>query len=267
MPNVAIVFFGMARSTRLTIDSIRAHVYAPNDRPELRLTRFASLNIVDKINNIRSNEFNIDLPKGDQFLLECDSYLNFVQDDENINDLLESARTRRDVYQNDWQSVRNLLHQLMSLKRAWRYIKLFHGDTFDYFVFLRPDLMYLDPINLAEIIGGFSAPNSIAVPAWQSHDGLNDRFAVADAVAARHYANRIDRVAAMCRQRALHAESLLRFVLATARCNVLPLAARARRVRADGRLYPEVFTPQPIILARPRAAAATVPPPAASDPP
>lgn len=241
MPNVAIVFFGMARSTGWTIDSIRRHVYLPNDRPGLSITRFASLNIVDRVTNRRSGERDIELVKSDQFLLDCDTYLTVAQQDAHIGELLERARRRRDVYRDDWQSIRNLLHQLLSLKRAWQHIRMFHAQAFDHFVFLRPDLLYLDPIDVTEVIAGFTQPNSIAIPPWQSYDGLNDRFAIADAQAARHYATRIDRVILMCRQRALHSESLLRFVMTAARCNVVPLAVRARRVRADGRMHPESF--------------------------
>ncbi|CAH0287771.1 hypothetical protein [Roseomonas sp. CECT 9278] len=266
MPNVAIVFFGMARSTRWTIDSIRRRVYLPNDRPGLSITRFASLNIVDRIDNRRSGENGVELPKCDQFLLDCDAYLNVSQRDDDIADLLERARQRRDVYKDDWRSIRNLLHQLLSLKRAWQHIRMLHGTSFDHFVFLRPDLQYLDPIDITEAISRFTQPNSIAIPAWQSYEGLNDRFAIADAVAARAYANRIDRVVALCRQRALHSETLLRFVMTAAQCHVLPLAARARRVRADGRMHPETFAPPGSDPGAPDAAAPVAQPDAADLP-
>jgi hypothetical protein len=242
MPDVAIIFFGLARSTRFTIDSIRANVLDPNDRPGLETVRVCSLNMIDRIHNPRSKEVNARLDPADQFLLDCDSYLICRQSEDDIAAHLALAQRQADFFHDGWASTRNLLFQLLSLKRAWALAQSVLPRRFDYYMFARPDLKYLDPVDFGDIISRLPRRNSIAVPAWQPFGGLNDRFAFADAEAAAHYANRLDCVEGYCRQRPLHSERLLLHAMRQGGCCVVPLGLRAQRIRADGRHRGEDFS-------------------------
>ena len=107
----------------------------------------------------------------------------------------------------------------------------------DCVVFLRPDLLYLDRIDVPQIIGSMAREGAdLAVPAWQGWGGLNDRFAVATARGARIYATRIVWLAAAAAAaNGVHAETLLEFATIIEQVHVAKLQARAVRIRANGR--------------------------------
>ena len=242
---IAVIFFGLGRALQATVGSIQRNVFDKLTDANLEFYTIASLNMPKTINNRRSGESNIELDAAEAFRLGADFYALCKQDDSAINAYLDYAQRRRDVFDDNWASVRNLLHQLMSLHRAWSVSENVPGAPFDYYLFLRPDLIYLDAFNIAEWIECFCAnsdqPN-IAVPPWHSHlRGFNDRFAFADAAAARAYAQRIQCVQDYCQQSPLHSESFLAFALRQAGCKVWGLPVRAQRARADGRVVREDF--------------------------
>jgi hypothetical protein len=238
---VAVIYFGLARSVLLTTDSIRAQVIRPNTAAGVTLRSLASLDLVTQIYNPRAGEIDCILDPAEAFLLEADAYAMVRHDDATISDALAAAQRQLDPYANGWISVRNLLHQLASLRRAWMLLEPLLGKGFDYALFLRPDLLYLDTIDLTALAAGFEASNSICVPAWHGWGGLNDRFAFADMAAARHYACRFDKVVEYCANWPLHAERFLAHTLAGGECRVGILPARARRVRAHGEIVMEAF--------------------------
>lgn len=131
-----------------------------------------------------------------------------------------------DGWQNDFRSLRNLVHQLHSLHRVT-------PDDADVVVFARPDLIYHD--DLAPVIHkALSDPRPrVYVPQWQSFGGLNDRFAIAVGSAAQTYGRRIEAVHDFCAAHGpLHAERLLAFVLRNT--EVIRIPHRASRVRPNG---------------------------------
>jgi hypothetical protein len=252
---VAVIFFGLARGIPLTLDSIQRHVFACNRAAGLSLYAIASLNLIDTITNPRNGEFAVPLTPTDAFLLDAQAYRLVRQDDAAIAPALAAAQTQPDTFGNDWISVRNHLHQLASLQRAWQLAAALGG--FDYYLFLRPDLIYRDELRLPDLIARFDGDGCLALPAWHSFGGLNDRFAFAGATAARAYAGRLDLVERYCTRAALHPESLLAHALAEAGCKVCALPVHAQRVRAHGAIKEEDFeesvaalplTPQRLLL-------------------
>lgn len=237
--NIAIIFFGAARRIDLTIDSIKRNIYACNEG--LSLYTIGSFTTVERINNPTNGENNVALDPHDAFRLQADAYVMVREDERLIASALAAAQRRKDVYDNNWVSIRHVLHQLASLRRAWRLCTEALGIDFDYFLFLRPDLIFLDEIRIADIVAGFQGENNIALPAWASWNGLNDRFALADKTAAQFYANRLDAVEAHTRTNNLHPETLLAHTLHAGASKLCLLPARARRVRANATTAYEDF--------------------------
>lgn len=238
---IAVVFFGVARGVPVTIESIKRNIYACNPGEKFSFHTIASLNLIESIHNPRTGEAGARLNAADAFLLDADTYALVRQNDTAIETAFTAARLQRDVYQNGWISVRNALHQLASLRRAWALsMDFLHGEV-DYFLFVRPDLMYLNEINLSEVIPRLRGRGNIALPAWHSYGGFNDRFALADVTAARHYAERLILVPEYCATKAFHPESFLTYALEKGRCGVCELPVRASRVRANGVINREDF--------------------------
>lgn len=227
---------------RRTIGSIRKNIYACNQDSGLTLYTVASLNLVEKVDNPRTSDHGVAISPEQPYLLQADAYALVRQVDENIAVPLKAAQAQDDHYRNAWASVRNALHQLLSLRRAWEMCGDVLHTGFDAYLFVRPDLQYLEQIRLAEILATFSGKGDIALPRWHCYWGFNDRFALADAVAARHYANRLALVEEYCARAQFHPENLLSYALAKGNCRVRELPVRARRVRANGRPRDENFS-------------------------
>lgn len=145
----------------------------------------------------------------------------------------------------------NLLSQLYSLKQVWRLAHL-TPDDYDVFLFLRPDLEYLDrlrPEQLFEQI--LTGKADLVTPSWQQWGGLNDRFAFCSRKGAEAFANRIDMVERFCaEEEMLHAETLLSRLVQWSDLRLRYTNLRAMRVRADGSTYRERFDLNPMTVAR-----------------
>ena len=239
---VAVVFFGLARALRHTLGSIEQRIYAANRADGVEFGSFAALNIVQRLNNPRTGELDVALDPADAYLLKADRYALVPQEEASISAPLAAAQSRADAYDDGWSSTRNLLQQLSSLQRAWTLCSSEVLGRFDFFLFVRPDLEYLDDFRLSKLAAVFHGEGNIALPGWQRHGGFNDRFAFADRSAARCYAERLALVPAYCERESLHAERLLAYALAQGACHVCALPVRARRIRAHGDVVQETFS-------------------------
>jgi hypothetical protein len=238
---IAVVLFGLSRLPSLTIESIRANIFACNSGSEYRLYTIASLNVPDTISNPRSGELDIHFDMKNLDILGADFYGVRRQNDADILDVLKHARKQPDQFGDSGISMYNLLHQLLSLQRAWDLANNVLGGGFKYFLFVRPDTIIGDKVPIEDYIEAFEGPGNIALPPWQSHRGFNDRIAFADAMAAEHYARRIALVPEYCKNHPLHSESLLSYALRRGGCRVWSLPVRVRRVRANGVVVEEDF--------------------------
>jgi hypothetical protein len=247
---VAIIYFGMSRAARHTRSSINLHILQPLQNAGVKVASIASLNISDSIHSSRSGAFHVAVENGDDFTIEARHYVLVRQDDESIAAEMNCARTQTDPFENDYVSVKNLLHQLASLKRGWRALHAFEPGKFDYYYFIRPDLRYEDRIDLEDLKHRLVSPESILLPSWHGWGGLNDRFAVARPEAAEHYALRIDLVAEFCRSNPLHSETFLAWALAKRGCSIAELPARASRIRGNGAMVREDFSATRVALPR-----------------
>ncbi|MGC9271992.1 hypothetical protein, partial [Acidiphilium sp.] len=106
----------------------------------------------------------------------------------------------------------------------------------DIILFMRPDLMYLDPVNAAhDIFPLLRNQVDIVVPAWQSWGGTNDRFAFCTAAAAEIYATRFDGIIEAClAMNGIHSESYLHAIITESGLRIGFTNLRAARVRANG---------------------------------
>lgn len=187
---------------------------------------------------VNDNQIYSDLPTEADALITCRDFGG------QIEKKLTCAQKFSDIFDNNWYSTRALLNQLQTIETAWRLYPLFCGDEFDFFVFARPDLLYLDQFPFADLAPALLGDaNVVALPVWHSYGGFNDRFAVASRLGAQAYATRGSILEESCRIRGgLHSESLLRHALTRSNTKVLGLPVRASRVRLTGRVEDEDFS-------------------------
>ena len=152
----------------------------------------------------------------------------------------EQAIQHRDVFNDGYISVRNLYHQLSSLHKVTGMMNEFDPD---YVVFLRPDLLYHDP--MLEVVKSFIEDRkyNILTPSWHRWSGENDRLAIADRIGAKVYGERVKYAGQFIEKfKYIHSEQLLKFVIDQSRVSHGHFDTRASRVRLGGVVKPEDFS-------------------------
>lgn len=239
---IAICFFGIIRNLPAVLPSIETNVIAPANRHG-EVFRIAHLFRQSKVVNAHSRE-DSDINLNDAYQLGCES-LTWDEPDSFIDpEFWNRLKAGGDAWNDDFRSLRNLIHQLYSLKKVTAQAMEEGCQTL---IFVRPDLRYLDSLDrpLSRILSADEP--TVLLPNWSGwKDSFNDRFAIARGEQAiRSYGNRLDRAEDYIRDtgQPLHAESLLRYVLLRYAVRVRKIPTRALRVRADGSIEPEWFAP------------------------
>jgi hypothetical protein len=200
--------------------------------------RAGHFNLPDTITNPRSGEFSVVPDRSECTLLELDLCWIEPQQTSTTAGEFAAGSTLPDAFGDQYRSLRNLCHQLHSLRRLWSLLQLLGVEESDVVLLLRADLLYLDVLDpafdLAPLLDGSA---DMIVPSWQSWGGLNDRFAFCSGRGARAYATRIDLFSDACMSLGcMHAERFLRFVVRRHDLRVGLTDLRAVRLRANGRI-------------------------------
>ena len=235
-PKIAICFFGITRSLTYTIDSINEQVIKPAKHIG-NVEIFAHFFKQANIDNPRSGE-KMSLPTNEHSLLKPD-FLQLEEPDFCLEKYdFENLKLFGDFWKDDFYSLRNLIHQLHSLKNVTNIALKSNADIY---IFVRPDLKYHNSFN--RLLKRASHLQSFTfIPNWQHWEGgYNDRFAICDQKTAQKYGNRIDRAGQFCQtfDRPLHSENLLKYSLLTEKIYFTNL--KASRIRADGTQKKEKF--------------------------
>lgn len=233
---IAICFFGITRSLSFTIESVVENVIDPaKETGEVKV--FAHFFKQRKIENSRTGESAL-LNPNEHHLLNADE-VELEQPDKFLASSNFGAVSKfGDGFGDQFQSLRNLFHQLYSLQKVTLNALEWNPDIV---VFVRPDLQYHDSMfNIYKRASRLS--DGVFVPNWQHWDGLNDRFSVAVGTKAiRAYGLRFEQVLSYCEHMnaPLHSEKLLKYVLRNERIRTMGI--RASRVRANLTLAEEPF--------------------------
>ena len=238
---VAICFYGICRSLQYTMPSITRHILNILKKRNIDYRIFCHTYNISNINNSRSGEADV---------YQIDSQEVF---DQEFSDKFLEIKKYGDAWNTNFENTLNLIRQLNSLKIV---TKLWQDDDNEYnaCLYLRPDLEYLDPININIIEQLIS--KTIYTPSWHQYP-LNDRFAYGTPEAMAVYGNRMDDMLEFCTEpidnilpacmkyipqklwhnkqtRPLHSESLLLYTLNKNNVRRMLMPQRAVRVRANG---------------------------------
>ena len=172
-----ICFFGViGRSIDYTIDSINENIFNVLKANNIEYDVFIHNMIVDKMYNPRTGEINSIINNENYKLLNPTEYIEDKQEDfdKNYNNW-ESIFKYGDEYNNDFNTVRNAIRQLYSLKRVtslWE-----NKEKYDLYLYLRPDLFYLSKLNVKMILKCIRKKyieGSILTPGWERCKGSAD---------------------------------------------------------------------------------------------
>ena len=235
---VGVIFFGLPRATGVTLPSIQRYIF--DALKEYSVFVESCLTIQDSVNNPRSNELCA-LDQSNYDFFKTKPHQLFLP-----NELLDANLHHRllllgDAWQDNGQSLKNLLMQLHSLKLA--YLKIKQNEC-DVYLFVRPDLLIHEYIPIKEFIEQYAHKKAAMVPSWQWFGGLNDRFAVVSAKAADAYGLRYDQMLSYClaNKKPLHGESFIADCLKNNQTIIKTCRTKMSRVRASGEIKSEQFS-------------------------
>lgn len=240
---VAVCFWGLCRSTHLTITSLERHVFSVLQAAEIQFDVYIhTYSITRPYTNPRSGEYEIQLRNSSWKYLQPKMAL--VENQDEVDNQIEFTkyRSRGNPWADEasqkeapWHTLDNHLRALWSLKQVtglWSN----SNESYDWIVYLRPDVRFVTPFDIRwfDRIGS----KGVGCPDFQQIAGCNDRFAVCQPSIAEVYGNRFDKALDYSRQKPLHAETFLADTIATAGAIFIPLAIRFVRIRADGQTCP-----------------------------
>lgn len=236
---IAVVFYGITRSLRFTLPSIEAQVIGPVRRVAGEAALFGHFFNQSHIDNPRTGETGA-LDPEEYRLLNLDAVEREAPDVCLALYPMDRIMAPGDRWKDGFRTLRNLVHQLHSLRRATLMAEAWGADLV---VFARPDLVYLTDLEpVLRALSREEGPLSVH-PDWSQFQGVNDRMALAFGDRAiRAFGHRVEGLADFCADgRKLQAEQLLGLALTGLARRLEPI--HVARVRSDGRVVQENFTP------------------------
>lgn len=240
---IALCFWGLCRSTHLTIASLERHIFSVLRSAGVSFDVFVHTYSLHKpYTNPRSGEYELQLRNTAWKYLQPTSAQIDNQDEIDTQIGLANYRSKGNPWVDEpsqaeapWHTLDNHLRALWSLKQVtglWSS----SNEPYDWIVYLRPDVRYLTPFDIGwfQTIGS----KSIGCPDFQQIASCNDRFAVCRPEVAALYGNRFDKALEYSRQKPLHAETFLADTMAEAGIHFVSLGFRFHRIRADGQTCP-----------------------------
>lgn len=236
---IGIGFYGLPRASAVTLPSIMEHIIGPARELGETIIRYHFFQ-QNWVHNPSTHE-DAALPP-ENYTLFTEAFEGTLEAPDGIPEKhgIEAIKHFGDAWNNDFQSLRNLLLQLHSLHHVTQQLL---REAPDIVVFVRPDLKYHDSF-AEELAAALVNGQTVArLPAWQWCGGYNDRFCICGRQAIVPFGYRIEQIGRYLDllHRPLHAERLLQFSLDTAGVRVRPVALRASRVRVGGDVRPEKF--------------------------
>ena len=240
--NVAILFFGLTRSTDVVLESIQKKLFNPITEAGLNYTIFLHTYILDSpyVNEWSGEQItNYD---NEQYKLLNPTY--FVLDRQ--ADIIR--QTNFEEYYTklgDWAGmtpemtrylIRNYVLGLYSKKRVTELFRE-HADNYKYVIIMRPDMRIVSTINIQECLS-LVDDKSIVVPAIEWFDGCNYKLFIAKKDAALYYGTLSDKLLEYSRHTSIMSERFLLDMLVKADIVICTTDIRYVLVRASNKNQP-----------------------------
>ena len=229
--HIAFCFFGITRSLKYTIDSIKQNIFGEWDNSDYtiflhtyNLNNYHNIRTREKSNNVNNNEYK--LLKPDYFEIDDQDEIK-----KKINMTL--YRTHKDPWNTNYNSVDNFILAQYSKSRLVNMIAK-TNNNYDYIIFLRPDCMYFDKlsINLFSRVND----NSISIPNWHLYGPykFNDRFCITNMKTYKIYGDVFKDLLDISKKSILHSETVLGNIIYKEKLNVNRTNFKFSRIRMNG---------------------------------
>ena len=232
---VALCFWGICRSTNLTIQSIQSCIFQPLQAAGIQYdTYIHTYTLCKPYSNPRANESNLQLKNTLWKLLK--PYKVLVEDQEEVDKLLDlkKYRTQGNPWTDDMNTFATLDNHIRALWSLKQVTSLWTPNKIEYtcILYLRPDVRFLKHIDVSWLI--CKDTYSIRIPNFQLVDGCNDRFAIGSPETMHIYGNRFDTAYPFSLYKKLHSELFLAHTLTTNHIRIEYILFKFIRIRANG---------------------------------
>lgn len=231
---IALAFWGLTRSLKYTVDSIKKNILNELERHGIEYCIFMhTYRFEGPYSNPRTHERQIHLNFEEYQLLNPDVVTIDDQDEVKKNLDLKAYRTKGDPWRNKYASLDNFVCALYSKKKVTEMVEN-HVDasSFDYVMFLRPDVKYLvpfTPVFLEKV-----TDDTIAIPNFHMFCGFNDRFAICNRETYTKYGKLFDHLLAFSQRASPHSETMHARMMKHYNIKIAPINFFFNRVRATG---------------------------------
>jgi hypothetical protein len=234
---LAICFWGLSRSLKYTISSIKENIFKELNSNNIEYKIFFHTYNLEKLyNNRRANELNIKYDNDDYKILNAD-YIEIDDQEEILEKInVNLYRTNRDPWNTNYQTVNNFILAMYSKKKSFDLIKN-TGINFTHYLFIRPDVKYLNKFKISwlkEI-----RENEVYIPEFHhTCYNFNDRMLLtSNEELANLYGNVFDYMLEYSKKHQLHSETYIRYYLVNRYKGIIITFIKFyfNRVRANGK--------------------------------
>lgn len=190
---------------------------------------------LNEYKNERNNEIAITVNNDEYKLLNPD----FIQ----IHDQMEtkqqlnltSYRSHKDPWNTNYQTMDNFILAMYSKSLLTNMIQD-TNITYDYVIYLRPDVKYMDKLNIQHL--QYVTDTNICIPNFHIFGdyAFNDRFCICNMNTYKLYGNVFDKLLPLSKSMSLHSETIYgKLMREEYQLNVINIPFMFVRVRCDGR--------------------------------
>jgi hypothetical protein len=231
---IALCFWGLTRSLKYTIDSIREFIFKPLDKYKIEYKIFMhTYTISSKYSNPHAGEENIELDFNEYRLLNPDFFE--IDDQDIIKQQIEITKYRscKDPWNSGYICVDNFICAMYSKKQLGIMVEN-SNIHFDYVMYLRPDVRYMNYLNPRYF--NITHKNVICSPDFHLFPKFNDRFTILKFCNLKKYSKMFNIMLEYSKTYSLHSERFQYYIITQRfQWEILHIPIRFNRVRANGR--------------------------------
>ena len=230
---IALAFFGITRSLKYTIDSIKKNILEVFKKNNIDCTIFMHTYKLNVYKNPRTGESTDKIDNEEYLLLDPDFFLIEDQDliKKELN--LEAYRSKPDPWKTEYSSVDNFI---LAQRSKTQLVKMIADSqmNFNYIIWLRPDVLYRKPFSIAflKLVNN----TTICIPNFHLFGkyNFNDRFAITNMKTYNLYGDTFDSLLGISKKQELHSETILGGIMKSRGLKVKKINFKFSRIRING---------------------------------
>ena len=243
MTKICICFFGViSRSLHLTIESIQKNIFDVLTNANIDFDVYVHNMKVKDFVSMRANDYKKDLEDCCN-LLKPDFFSETDQEDFDNNHKEMFNKTMKYGKMLCENAIINAIRQLYSLKQVTTMWKNNKNRSYDYYLYLRPDLTYVNKLNVEQLIENIKFKDVLLSPNWHKWGGLNDRIFMGNEKIVTIFSNRFDELLKMIEKEKIPylPEVFMGYIAKKYNVKIVEIEFKGCRTRTNGTILDETI--------------------------